>query len=134
MASTTTNLGLTKPDAGDKFSITGSEGYNNNMDKIDGAIGQLNSELKNKLQGIALVLRGNISGDLNIASSDKIPMGIYYYQSGNTLQNAPNGVNWGVFIQIGNGSYYFTQIIVDGLIGVKTRKYSGNPPLWSSWK
>lgn len=47
MASKTTNLSLLKPAAGDKFSITGSEGYNNNMDKIDAAIGQLNSDIGN---------------------------------------------------------------------------------------
>lgn len=57
MASKTTNLNLLKPASGDKFSITGSEGYNNNMDKIDAAIGQLNSDLK----GLKILYVGNVT-------------------------------------------------------------------------
>lgn len=81
-----------------------------------------------------IIFRGLISGDLNIASNNKIPSGIYYYQGKQSVQNAPGDVNWGIFIQVGTSSYYFTQIIVDAAIGIKTRKFSGYPASWSEWK
>lgn len=60
MSLKTAFLNLFKPEAGDKFSITGTEGYNKNMDLIDAAvkknaddistntsaISQLNSDIK----------------------------------------------------------------------------------------
>ena len=53
MSLKTAFLNLFKPEVGDKFSITGTEGYNKNMDLIDAAvkknaddINQLNSDIK----------------------------------------------------------------------------------------
>lgn len=53
MSLKTAFLNLFKPEAGDRFSITGTEGYNKNMDLIDAAvkknagdIAQLNSDIK----------------------------------------------------------------------------------------
>lgn len=53
MSLKTAFLNLFKPEAGDRFSITGTEGYNKNMDLIDAAvkknadgISQLNSDIK----------------------------------------------------------------------------------------
>ena len=80
-----------------------------------------------------LLFRGLISGDLNRASTYKIQSGIYFYQSTSTISNAPNGANWGVFVQIGSSDYLCTQVIIDASVGVKTRKYSGSPASWSNW-
>lgn len=53
MSLKTAFLNLFKPEVGDRFSITGTEGYNKNMDLIDAAvkknaddINQLNSDIK----------------------------------------------------------------------------------------
>lgn len=81
-----------------------------------------------------IIFRGLISGDLNSASNNKIPTGIYYYQREQSIQNAPGGVNWGIFIQVGTSTYYYTQIIADASVGIKTRKFSGSPASWSAWK
>ena len=99
------------------------------FDKLYGDIASLTENMQKQI-----IFRGLISGDLNIASNNKIPSGIYYYQGKKSVQNAPGDVNWGIFIQVGTSSYYFTQIIVDAAIGIKTRKFSGYPASWSEWK
>ena len=84
-----------------------------------------------------MLFRGSISGDLNRAVNNEILSGIYLYGYGSlesTIPNIPDGANWGLFLQMGGYNYYYTQVIIDAAIGVKTRKYTGNPAVWSAWK
>ena len=81
-----------------------------------------------------MLFRGSISGDLNRAANDEILPGIYVYGNRSDILNAPSEVGWGLFLQMGGYSYYYTQVIVDAAVGVKTRKYTGNPAVWATWK
>lgn len=76
MSLKTAFLNLFKPEAGDKFSITGTEGYNKNMDLIDKAvkknadgIAQLNSDISFKTYSVDY--KGN-SGDIRCYSYGRI--------------------------------------------------------------
>ena len=55
MSLKTAFLNLFKPEAGDKFSITGTEGYNKNMDLIDAAVKKLNNDLWEKIYPVGAI-------------------------------------------------------------------------------
>ena len=45
-----------------------------------------------------------------------------------TVSNAPSGTEYAIFIQLYG---YNTQLVLT--TGVKTRRYVGSPPNWTSW-
>lgn len=78
----------------------------------------------------ALIHRGDITGDLNRASTGGITSGYYTVGSPSTISNGPKGISWCIFIQFyGN---FHTQMIID-TTGLFVRKFVGNPAKWSDW-
>lgn len=84
------------------------------------------------LKSEVLIYRGDFAGDLNGASSSKIPIGIYNIGAVDTISNGPDNAQWCLFIQL--PGIYCTQIMcIGGDNGVVTRRFIGDPKVWTSW-
>lgn len=101
---------------------------NNNLNKkVDSA-----SLSSYALKSEVLIYRGDFAGDLNGASSSKIPIGIYNIGAVDTISNGPDNAQWCLFIQL--PGIYCTQIMcIGGDNGVVTRRFIGDPKVWTSW-
>ena len=101
---------------------------NNNLNKKADSTSLSSYALKSE----ALIYRGDFAGDLNGASSGKIPVGIYEVQAKDTISNGPDNAQWCLFIQL-PGSFCTQVMYVGGDNGVVTRRYIGSPAVWTSW-
>ena len=101
---------------------------NNNLNKKVDSASLSSYALKSDL----LIYRGDFAGDLNGASSSKIPIGIYNIGAVDTISNGPDNAQWCLFIQL--PGIYCTQIMcIGGDNGVVTRRFIGDPKVWTPW-
>lgn len=100
MSLKTAFLNLFKPEAGDRFSITGAEGYNKNMDLIDAAvkknegdIAQLNSNLWEKIYpvGAIFISASNTSPETLFGGKWEQIKDKFLLSAGNTYTAASTG-------------------------------------------
>lgn len=101
---------------------------NNNLNKKVDSTSLSSYALKSEV----LIYRGDFAGDLNGVSSSKIPIGIYNIGAVDTISNGPDNAQWCLFIQL--PGIYCTQIMcIGGDNGVVTRRFIGDPKVWTSW-
>ena len=138
MATTTTNIGLTKPAYADDADIAV---INGNMDILDTKIGAVgNTDLQSQvttLNSNVAILNGGVptqelTGDLN----NVLTPGTYLVN--NNCTNKPPLLSGGkLVVECGNSSNYIRQTYYGGYnidIYTRTRYWANNGWMWNSWK
>jgi hypothetical protein len=123
MATTTTNIGLTKPATSESASILV---INDNMDTIDTKMGAVGNT---SLQSQVTTLDGKVTpkGTANLNTATEA--GKYYYASGTT--NSPNANYSGSVNVIPASSDIIYQFAIDTTSNAYTRVYKNSA--WTSW-
>lgn len=125
MSLKTAFLNLFKPEAGDRFSITGTEGYNKNMDMIDAAVKKNAGDIAQLNSDITEIVAKNVK-DLDnppnayILQTTTYPVGLPSEMGANActvIQQNPGGNSWNSQLAFSFGSNIAIRVQTTGAWG-----------------